>query len=143
MTLKPKSPQVMLKRQVLTKAVVTEKFKSFLENELTQNINQFKERLTNATTQLNSIDASNPMYANLQQEKQEAEAYVNSEEDQRKFIKNLELKSLYSQGPVDGFVNVSVGDDLYKKLGGVEIIVEDGIIQKITMNPSQFAKVTG
>ena len=140
---KPKKQQIILKRQVLTKAYVTPKFKKFLENELIQNIKQFKQKLGDIVVQLNSLDESNPAFQELQKEKIEAQAYIDSEADQKKFINDLEPNSLYSQGPVDGFVTVSVGDNLYSKLGGVEIIVKDGVVQKISMNKSQFDIVTG
>ena len=139
---KQKKQQVILKRQVLTKAVVTPKFKSFLNNELKQNIVQFKQKIAEMDAQLAGLNPADPNAAQIQQERNEAQAYIDSEKDQEKFIEDLELKSLYSQGPVDGFVTVSVGDNLYGKLGGAEIIVEDGIVKKITMNPSQFEKVT-
>ena len=140
---KPKKQQIILKRQVLTKAYVTPKFKKFLENELIQNVKQFKQKLGDIVVQLNSLDESNPAFQELQKEKIEAQAYIDSEADQKKFINDLEPNSLYSQGPVDGFVTVSVGDNLYSKLGGVEIIVKDGVVQKISMNKSQFDIVTG
>ena len=140
---KPKKQQIILKRQVLTKAYVTPKFKKFLENELIQNVKQFKQKLGDIVVQLNSLDESNPAFHELQKEKIEAQAYIDSEADQKKFINDLEPNSLYSQGPVDGFVTVSVGDNLYSKLGGVEIIVKDGVVQKISMNKSQFDIVTG
>ena len=140
---KQKKAQVILKRQIITKAVVTEKFKNFLTHELGENVKQYSQRITDLTTQLNSMDQSNPVYEKFNQEKLEAQAYLDSEQAQRKFISDLQLKTLYSQGPVDGFVTVSVGDNLYEKLGGVEIVVEDGIVKKIDMNPSQFDKVTG
>ena len=138
-----KQPQVILKRQVITKAVVTEKFIAFLKNELQANIQQYTKRIDEIAAQLNSINATDSLYGQLQQEKQEAQAYIDSEDAQKKFIDELKLKSLYSQGPVDGFVTVSVGDNLYEKLGGIELIVEDGVVKKITSNPSQFDKVTG
>ncbi|NBV41533.1 hypothetical protein EBR96_02025 [bacterium] len=47
-------------------------------------------------------------------------------------INQLELNSLFTQGTVDGFVSVSEGDNLYEKLGGMEILVQDGVVQKIT-----------
>ena len=140
---KPKKQQIILKRQVLTKAYVTPKFKKFLENELIQNVKQFKQKLGDIVVQLNSLDESSPAFQELQKEKIEAQAYIDSEADQKKFINDLEPNSLYSQGPVDGFVTVSVGDNLYSKLGGVEIIVKDGVVQKISMNKSQFDIVTG
>ena len=74
--------------------------------------------------------------------KSEAEQYIQSEKSQQEFIENLQLDTEYSQGPVDGFVTVSTGDNLYEKLGGIEILVKDGIIVKIRSSASQFSKVT-
>ena len=51
------------------------------------------------------------------------------------------MNSIYSQGPIDGMVTVSAGDNLYEKLGGVEIVVKDGVVQEINNNPSQFQSV--
>ena len=50
MTEKQKKQQIILKRQLLTKAVVTPKFKSFLENELKQNVAQFQTKIQEITT---------------------------------------------------------------------------------------------
>jgi len=43
----------------------------------------------------------------------------------------LQMGSYFMQGTVDGFVSVNVGDNLYEKLGGMEIFIEDGIVQDI------------
>jgi len=45
--------------------------------------------------------------------------------------KNLPLDSEFVQGTIDGFVGIKVGDNLYQKLGALEIIVKDGVIQDI------------
>jgi hypothetical protein len=45
--------------------------------------------------------------------------------------KRLQIGSEFVQGPLEGPVHVSIGDNLYKKVGGAEIIVKDGIIQEI------------
>ena len=45
--------------------------------------------------------------------------------------KKLQLGTEFVQGPLEGPVNLHVGDNLYKKVGGAEIIVKDGIIQEI------------
>ena len=143
MSEKTKKQQVILKRNIITKAVVTPKFKSFLNNELQENIKFYKKRVTEISAQLNSLGPNDPSAAQLQVEQKEAQNYITSEASQKQFINSLELKSLYSQGPVEGFVTVTVGDNLYEKLGGIEIVVEDGIVKKISSTPSQFQKVTG
>ena len=45
--------------------------------------------------------------------------------------KRLQIGTEFVQGPLEGPVHVSIGDNLYKKVGGAEIIVKDGIIQEI------------
>lgn len=143
MTEKAKKQQVILKRNIVTKAVVTPKFKAFLNKELQENVKFYNKRLTEITAQLNSLAPNDPAAGQLQAEQREAQNYIASEASQKQFISTLELNSLYSQGPVEGFVTVTVGDNLYEKLGGIELVVEDGIVKKIVSTPSQFQKVTG
>jgi hypothetical protein len=45
--------------------------------------------------------------------------------------KKLQIGSEFVQGPLEGPVVVSIGDNLYKKVGGAEIVVKDGVIQEI------------
>jgi len=45
--------------------------------------------------------------------------------------KSLVLGSEFVQGPLEGPVNVTVGDNLYKKVGAAEILVKDGVIMEI------------
>jgi hypothetical protein len=142
-TPKNKKAQVILKRQIIVKAVVTESFKTFLNYELSETVKMNTNKINQLENQMKLFDQKDPRYTQLNNEKREAEAYIKSEADQRKFISDLELNSVYSQGPIDGMVTVSVGDNLYEKLGGVELIVKDGVVQKINANPSQFQSVVG
>lgn len=142
MSNKQNKHQVILKRQVVTKAVVTDKFKEFLRYELKENVNAYKNKIRENEERLLSLDPNDSVAIQLNVEMSEAKKYIHSESEQNKFIDELKNNSLYSQGPVDGFVTVSVGDNLYEKLGGVEIVVEDGVIQKISSVSSQFDKIT-
>jgi len=45
--------------------------------------------------------------------------------------KRLQISTEFVQGPLEGPVHISLGDNLYKKVGGAEIIVKDGIVQEI------------
>ena len=138
---KSKKQQVILKRQVLVKAVVTENFKTFLNYELSETVKMNSNKVNQIENQMKLVDKADPKYMQLDMERKEAQSYLASEADQRKFIEDLELNSVYSQGPIDGMVTVSVGDNLYEKLGGVELLVKDGVVQKINTNPSQFQSV--
>ena len=138
---KAKKSQVILKRQVLVKAVVTEDFKKFLNYELAETLKMNKNKVEQIENQMKMLDSKDPRFIQMDMEKKEAEAYIRSETEQQTFIDNLEINSMYSQGPIDGMVTVSVGDNLYEKLGGVELILKDGVVQKINANPSQFQNV--
>ena len=137
-----KRTQVILKRQVVTKAVVTEKFKQFLLYELTENVQFYRKKAQELRGQLQGGNKNDSRAMQAQGELDEADQYVQSEATQKKFIDDLKNGTLYSQGPVDGFVTVSVGDNLYEKLGGIELVVEDGIVKTINAAESQFQKVT-
>ena len=45
--------------------------------------------------------------------------------------KKLVIGTEFVQGPLEGPVEVKIGDNLYKKVGGAEIIVKDGVVQEI------------
>lgn len=126
-----KKPQINLKRQVLVKAIVTEQFKDYLNFELTETVAMYTKQIQDIDRQLSLMSGDTPMFVQLSAEKEQLQAYIANEGNQRNFVAGLELGSYYSQGPVDGFVPVSVGDNLYEKIGGVEIIVENGIVKSI------------
>lgn len=128
-----KKSSVSLKRQVLVKAVVTEQFKEYLNFELTETVSMYTKQIQQIDKQLESMSGETPMFIQLTAEKEQYQAYIANEGNQRNFVAGLELGSLYSQGPVEGFVSVSVGDNLYEKIGGVEVVVENGIVKSIGM----------
>ena len=128
--------QVTLKRRVSIKAVVTDKFKEYLRFELSETVRGAKERITAIDTQLKSESEGSSLYMQLQSEKDQLTQTVSQSDPQKSMIDNLQNETLFSQGIIDGFVSVSVGDNLYEKLGGMEITVKDGVIQKITSSVS-------
>ena len=45
--------------------------------------------------------------------------------------RELQLNTEFTQGTLDGMVDVSVGDNLFDKISRTEIIVKDGIVLEI------------
>ena len=133
-----KNKQVTLKRTVTIKVIVTERFKQYLSFELDQSIHREQQQLGVLEERVNKIKAMDPNDANSaaihQLEAEIAQRNVNMEEFKGRTseIEALTLGSEFVQGTVDGFVNVSVGDNLYEKLGGMEILAEDGLVKSIT-----------
>jgi hypothetical protein len=132
---------VELKRVVMVKAIVTESFKENLIKEL-------ERAIGNIDLQLNQILGRTKAYLEDLKKKglmQKAAAIKHQmdEENSRQMAaksdllmkieeaKKLTIGSEFVQGPLEGPVTVSIGDNLYKKVGGAEIVVKDGIIQEI------------
>lgn len=138
---KTTAKDVELKRVVMVKAIVTEKFKENLVKELERAVN-------NIDSQMGMIEERAQSYLDQLKQKglnQKAAAYKQQINDERtkqaaakadlmmkiEEAKRLQLNTEFVQGPLEGPVTVSVGDNLYKKVGGAEILVRDGIIEEI------------
>ena len=133
--------EIELKRVVMVKAVVTESFKQNLIKEL-------ERAIANIDNQLGQMDERSRSYLDNLKKKglmQKAAAFKHQWDDEKarqsaaksdllmkiEEAKNLQLNTEFVQGPLEGPVNVAIGDNLYKKVGGAEIVVKDGVIQEI------------
>jgi hypothetical protein len=136
-----KSGSVELKRVVMVKAVVTEAFKQNLVREL-------ERAIANIDAQGGQIDERGKSYLEDLKKKglmQKAAAFKHQVDEEKsrqaaakadllmkiEEAKKLQIGSEFVQGPLEGPVVVSIGDNLYKKVGGAEIVVKDGVIQEI------------
>lgn len=132
---------VELKRVVMVKAIVTEAFKQNLVKEL-------ERAVANIENQVGQLAARSKAYLENLKKKglmQKAAAFKHQMEEEKakqaaaktdltmkiEDAKKLQVGTEFVQGPLEGPVNVAIGDNLYKKVGGAEIIVKDGIIQEI------------
>ncbi|RAP32180.1 hypothetical protein DID75_05240 [Candidatus Marinamargulisbacteria bacterium SCGC AG-410-N11] len=132
---KPKKSkqQVTLKRRVTVKAIVTDKFKEYLKFELEETIRTGKIRVKEIETAVANLDVNDPSRIQMLSEKKQIEDTVSQAPQQESAIKELENDTFFPQGVIEGFVNASVGDNLYEKLGALEIVVKDGIIENISL----------
>ena len=143
---KSASPKgVTLKRTVTIKAIVTEKFKEYMSFEVNQAVtvtqNKIKEldsRMDEVSKVLLQSGASAETYTIKSRIESEKAQLLQSIEEMKKKgqeIQSLPLNGFFVQGMIDGFVIVNPGDNLYEKLGAMEIIVKDGIVQDINAVP--------
>jgi hypothetical protein len=133
--------EIELKRVVMVKAIVTESFKSNLINEL-------ERAVGNIDSQASQMNERSKSYMEGLKQKglmQKAAAFKHQMDEENakqsaaksdllmkiEEAKKLVIGSEFVQGPLEGPVTVSVGDNLYKKVGGAEILVKDGVIQEI------------
>ena len=134
------SRSVTLKRTVTIRVVVTEKFKAYMLYELNESIRSAESRIQLINRQIPQLDelastdniGRQALLQQLEAEKIQLEATLKEQKNRADAINELKIDSLFLQGTIDGFVSVSEGDNLYEKLGGMEIILKDGIVKKIT-----------
>ena len=141
MEISEQNGKIELKRVVMVKAIVTENFRDNLVQELERAVKKIDTQLTQMEFQAKKhaeelkkkglaqqLSAFKQQYEQEKMRQQAAKADLTAKIEQ---ARGLQLGSLFIQGPIEGPVTVGVGDNLYKKVGGAEIIVKDGIIQEI------------
>jgi hypothetical protein len=130
---------VTLKRSVTIKVIVTEKFKQYMLFEIAEARKNAEARLVQIDQQLGQIsklaesESGQQLIAQkVDSEKIQLKATLIDLEGREKAVHALALESHFIQGNIDGFVSVAEGDNLYEKLGGMEILAKDGVVQKIS-----------
>ena len=136
-----KKKSIELKRVVMVKAIVTEAFKQNLVKELERAAGNIENQLSQMDIQSRNymenlrkkgeVKQLNAFKAQLSQERARQTAAKSDLLMKVEQAKTLAVGSEFVQGPLEGPVDIKVGDNLYKKVGGAEIIVKDGIIQEI------------
>ena len=136
-----------IKRTISIKAVVTSTWKEDAENELSKAISATDQQLSQLEQEGQQVVSNirsqsiNPLDPRVQEQvgqiQQQVAGKRNELEEQKRNllqqqnqVRDLKLDDIVEQGQVDSFCEVSVGDDLIKKMQ-VSITVKDGIIQSI------------
>ena len=139
--------QLLLKRVVNIKAVVTPLWKEEAQKQLQSQLNQIDGRLQQLEMQSQRIltemqkQGSNPgdaavagqissVQTKLNQDKSQLLQQKNQLLQQLQQVQTLEQGNEVSQGQIDGFFNVAVGDHMIKKMQ-VEILLRDGVVEDI------------
>ena len=138
---------VSIKRTIAIKAVVTPSWKEDADRELSKAISAMDKQLSKLEQEGQQVvsnirnQSANPLDPRVQDQvgkiQQQVAAKRNElEEQKRKLlqqqiqIRELKIDQIVDQGQIDSFCDVSVGDNLIKKMQ-VSITVKDGIIQTI------------
>ena len=139
-----------IKRTISIKAIVTSTWKEDAENELSKAISATDQQLSQLEQEGQQVVSNirsqsiNPLDPRVQEQvgqiQQQVAGKRNELEEQKrnllqqqKQVRELKLDDIVEQGQVDSFCEVSVGDDLIKKMQ-VSITVKDGVIQSIENN---------
>lgn len=131
---------MQLRQEVGLIFIVTEELKTRLLEEYTvaaedvqRQIDQFDFRARHALAELQRADLNRAMAARQQidAEKRRLEAVKLELKERSEEIEKLAINSEYPRGTIEGMTEVAVGDNLYEKLAGIQVVVKDGIVIEI------------
>ncbi|AFY65679.1 YlqD family protein [Geitlerinema sp. PCC 7407] len=134
--------QLLLKRAINVKVVVTSRWKEEAQQQLQGQINQLDRQLQQLEMQaqrmITEIQKQNPQSAQqidsvqtqLNQRKSELLEQKNQILQQLQQVQLLELEQEVNQGQIEGFFRVEKGDNLIQKMQ-VEVLLRDGIVEDI------------
>jgi predicted phage tail protein len=140
-------PQLLLKRSISVKVIVTPRWKEEAQQQLQAQINQIDSQLQQLEMQGNRM-ISEIQKQNLQppgpqvvQQIENIQGQVNQEKSKLLEQKNqslqqlqqvqvLDLEQEVSQGQIDGTFTVGLGENLIQKMQ-VEVLLRDGIVEEI------------
>ena len=127
-----------INRPVVIKAIVTESFKRLYVQDLEEAIKrtdaiqqQLISQIRRAELERTLTPQARAIRQQLELETARQDAAKAELEVRLREAQQLALNSEFTQGTVESLVEVSVGDNLFTKLGRSEIVVKDGIIMEI------------
>lgn len=139
---------IQLIRQIAVRAIVTENFKNQVSNEIQRNLQQIDAELQQlefkgkrAVSEIEkrsqgvmTADARVQVETIRGQVEQEKMRLLQLKEEmmgQNQALSELPIGSVVTQFTVENPVEVRVGENIFQRLEGGEILVKDGIIQEI------------
>ena len=139
---------ISLIRQIAVRAIVTDNFKTQVSNEITRNIQQIDAELQQLefkgkraiadiekkTGGMVSADARvqiDTIRSQVEQEKVRLLQLKEEMQGQAQALTELPVGSVVTQFTVENTVEVRIGENIFQRLEGGEILVKDGVIQEI------------
>ena len=139
---------IQLMRQVAVKAIVTENFKGQVANEIGRNLQQIDAELQQLEFKgqraIADIEkrAGQPVPAEVRVQIETIRQQVESEkmrllqlkeemQAQQQALAELPIGSVVTQFTVENPIEVRIGENIFQRLEGGEILVKDGVIQEI------------
>ncbi len=142
---------IMLKRQVLWRAIVTPALREEISQDLQDAIDEIDKRIqqlefsTKAflASQRGDLQQALEMRRVVEEERKRQEAARDELLQRKAQVEQLQDETEIIRGVLEGWVEVSEGDDLMKALGGTEIVTRDGKILAIRdIEPDRARPVT-
>jgi YlqD protein len=129
---------ITVQRPVVIKAIVTDAFKRLYVADLEDAIKRVDALVQQIDMQMRRFELERQvtpqtrnLRAQLELERQRQEGARIELQARLREAQDLQLNSEFTQGTIDGTVDVAVGDNLFDKISRTEVIVKDGIILEI------------
>jgi len=137
---------IQLMRQVAVKAIVTENFKTQVAGEITRNLQQIDAELQQlefkgkrAVADLEKRAATAPevrmqietIRGQVETERMRLLQLKEEMTGQQQALGDLPIGSVVTQFTVENPIEVRIGENIFQRLEGGEILVKDGVIQEI------------
>ena len=139
-----------IKRSITVRAVVTPSWKEEAEKELSNAISTTDQQLSQLEQEgqqvVNDVrsQSANPLDPRVQEQvvqvqQQVAAKRAELEEQKRNLlqqqaqVRELEMEQIVDQGQLDSFCDLSVGDNLVRKMQ-VSLLVRDGVVESINQD---------
>jgi hypothetical protein len=128
---------MLIRRKIAVKVIVTARFKEELLSRLRltlQNVELSQQQLDEQGRHyLSEIESKDPAQAEsfrrkLERQKQRQEEVRARLAEELAGAERLEIGAEYSQGTLEGLVEIGVGDNLSEKLEGTKLVVKDGVV---------------
>ena len=139
------SSDLLLKRAINIKVIVTERWKEEVQKQLQNQINRFDSQLQQLDAQgqqaITQLQQSGQAENVVQQQVANVQNQVNAKKNeilqkknqalqQLDQVQKLEMGQEVGQGQLESFFTVKQGDNLVQKMQ-VEVLLEDGVIKEI------------
>ena len=131
---------MLIRRKVQVKAIITEQFRQGLierlrEARLQVEISQ-QQLEYQARKYLPDLEGKDPARAEafrrrLDRQKQKREELRTKLTAELTAAEKLEIGAEYEQAPIEGLVEINIGDNLSEKLQAAEVVVRDGVVVDI------------
>jgi prefoldin subunit 5 len=137
---------IKVKRPVLIKTIVTNEFKKQTTDELMNEMQLLDSQIMHLELQnrqiqdqfssMGYIHEENKQYVNKAIEEirtrlEQLSSLKNELNSHKESINHLALNNVIITGSLENYVELKVGENIYDKFKGAEILIKDGIIQEI------------
>jgi uncharacterized coiled-coil DUF342 family protein len=142
----PASQAMLIKRSITIKTLVTDEFRTKAKQELSQETQMMASQLDELETQFqqtlrqleeaarqghNVARQMDQLHQEVHQRRAQLQALGQELDSQLKNLDTMSNGGYITTGQLENFVELKVGDDIYKKMRSAELLVKDGIVTAI------------